>query len=98
MRDDHIRHLFENSPLNNLSEGDQAIIQGHLIRCAECHRAYEAARISGLLIKERTARTVEPAPFFQTRVIAAIRAQRQLPEPSALLRLWKSAGPLRCGC
>ncbi|HZS06543.1 MAG TPA: hypothetical protein VFD58_17025 [Blastocatellia bacterium] len=94
MKDNHIIHLLEEAPFDSLSEGNHATIRGHIIGCAECRRAYEAARISAALVKERAARAVEPSPFFQTRVMAALRAQRQMPEPSALARLWKSAGLL----
>ncbi|HWS54985.1 MAG TPA: hypothetical protein VN228_12690, partial [Pyrinomonadaceae bacterium] len=46
------------------------------------------------LLRERPASTVEPSPFFQTRVLAALRERRAEEETPALSRLWRAAGAL----
>jgi hypothetical protein len=42
-------------------------------------------------MKSRAQATIEPSPFFQTRVMAALREQREAESVPALFRLWKSA-------
>lgn len=94
MRDEHIISIIEDAPLSGLSESEMASIRAHTDTCAECRRAFEAAQISTLLLKERVAETIEPSPFFQTRVLAALRERQAVNEPSALRRLWNATGAL----
>ncbi len=94
MRDEHIISLIENAPLSGLSESELASIRAHAVECAECRRAFEAAQVSTLLLKERVAETIEPPPFFQTRVLAALRERQAANETSALRRLWNATGAL----
>jgi anti-sigma-K factor RskA len=94
MRDEHIISLIENAPLSGLSESELAHVRAHTGQCAECRRAFEAAHISTLLLRERAAETVEPSPFFQTRVLAALRERQAATEVSAFRRLWNSTGAL----
>src|SRR5215210_5349356 len=94
MRDEHIISIIENAPLSDLSVSEIANIRAHTDLCAECRRAFEAAQISTLLLRERVAETVEPSPFFQTRVLAALRERQAAGEASALRRLWNATGAL----
>lgn len=95
MRDEHIINLIERAPLSNLSESELAHIRAHANRCGECGRAFEAAQISQLLLRERVAETIEPSsPFFQTRVLAALRERQAAGETSAFKRLWNATGAL----
>ena len=94
MRDEHIISIIENAPLSSLSESEMASIRAHTDQCAECQRAYEAAQISALLLRERVAETIEPSPFFQTRVLAALRERQAAGETAALRRLWNATGAL----
>lgn len=94
MRDEHIISIIENAPLSGLSETEKALIHAHTAQCAECLRAFEAAQISTLLLKERALETIEPSPFFQTRVLAALRERQAAGETSALRRLWSATGAL----
>ena len=92
MKEKHIIDILENSPLASLSESELNTIRAHAESCPACRHAYEAARLSTLLIKERAAETIEASPFFQTRVLAALREkQNNVP---VLSRLWKLAGAL----
>jgi predicted anti-sigma-YlaC factor YlaD len=92
MRDDHITELLNGAPPDALSRGELAQIQAHIGRCPACHRAFDAARAAASLLEARSAATVEPPPFFKTRVMAAIRERQLTPEPSVFIRLWRSAG------
>ena len=94
MRDEHIISIIEDAPLSGLSESELADIRAHTNQCAECLRAFEAAQISTLLLRERVAETIEPSPFFQTRVLAALRERQAAGETSALKRLWNATGAL----
>ena len=94
MRDEHIISIIESAPLSGSSESELANIRAHTIQCAECRHAFEAAQISALLLRERVAETIEPSPFFQTRVLAALRERQAANEISALRRLWNTTGAL----
>lgn len=95
MKEKHVIGILENSPLASLTENELLTVRSHAEGCLPCRRAYEAAQLSNLLIKERAAEEIEPSPFFQTRVLAALR-ERQNNVP-ILSRLWKSAGALVSG-
>lgn len=92
MKEKHVIGILENSPLASLTESELLTVRSHVENCLPCRRAYEAAQLSTLLIRERAAEIIEPSPFFQTRVLAALREQ-QINVP-VLSRLWKSAGAL----
>lgn len=96
MRDNHITEILDSKPLASLSETELATIRTHIASCASCSRAYDAAQISVLLIKERASEAAQNAlnanPFFQTRVMAAWRERGN--NVSALRRLWNATRAL----
>jgi anti-sigma-K factor RskA len=94
MKYQHITEILDNAPPASLSEHDRETIRAHVSECAACREAYEAAQLSELLVKERSAEAIEPSPFFQTRVMAAWREQQETGRMPAFSRLWKSAGAL----
>ena len=94
MKDTHITEILDNRSLANLSENELIEIRAHVIECEPCRKAYEAARISAMVLKSRAQTVVEPSPFFQTRVMAALREQQAVESVPAMLRLWKSAKAL----
>src|SRR5262245_19167070 len=94
MKENHITEILESTPLKSLSATEVETIQAHTQVCERCRRAYTAATISTLVIKERVKQTIEPSPFFQTRVMAAWREQQATENVPAILRLWRSAGAL----
>ncbi|HEX8355252.1 MAG TPA: hypothetical protein VF611_20270, partial [Pyrinomonadaceae bacterium] len=73
MRDEHIKAMLEAGPLASLGKAELAAARAHAEGCAECGRALEAALASALMLKARAAEEFEPSPFFQTRVLAALR-------------------------
>ncbi|MBV9926242.1 MAG: hypothetical protein JOZ96_14575 [Acidobacteria bacterium] len=94
MRDEHIKKLLEEAPLSSLGKAELAAVRAHAEVCEDCRRAVAAAQLSSLMLKTRAAETFEPSPFFQTRVLAALRERRAAEEGWTLARLWKSAGLL----
>lgn len=94
MKVEHIIEILDSAPLKNLSAEQLQIVQSHVQDCASCDSAYQAARVSSLVIKERAQINVEPSPFFQTRVMAAWRERQAVENSPVLSRLWKSAGAL----
>lgn len=94
MKDNHIIEVLDNAPLASLSDSELGVIRVHTETCGSCRNAYEAARLSGLVLQSRAQTRIEPSPFFQTRVLAALREQQAMENVPAMLRLWKSARAL----
>lgn len=94
MSKNHIVHLLEEQSFANLSASERNRIADHTAICAECSRAYQAARIAFAMLQERTAIIIEPPPFFQTRVLAALRERNQVTESFGFGRIWQAAKPL----
>lgn len=93
MRDGHVIEILESGPFDRLTETELSAVRAHAAGCAGCRRAYDAARVSSLLLRGRAAQADGPPPFFQTRVLAALR-ERQAEQVWVLPRLWKAAGAL----
>jgi anti-sigma factor RsiW len=91
MNDKHIIDLLDSVPLGSLDETQLNLVREHARACAECNRAFTAAQLLSVSVRERAASTVEPSPFFQTRVLAALREQQANNSVPAFLRLWRSA-------
>lgn len=94
MKDKHINEILERTPLADLSETELEYVHSHTTQCAACKRAYNAARVSALLLKERAAETFEPTPFFQTRVLAALRERQAAQRSNVFGRMWQKTGAL----
>jgi len=61
MKEKHIVDILESAPLASLDESQLRVIRTHVESCVACARAYRAAQLSNLLIKERAAESVEPS-------------------------------------
>ena len=96
MSDTHITHILDEEPLTAFSESELGSIRAHITDCAECAQAFKATQLAELLIKERASETAADAvnanPFFQTRVLAAWREQRE--SSWSFGRLWNATGAL----
>ena len=90
----HITEILDNASIAMLSESELNEIRAHALECMSCRDAFEAARLSAVVIKSRVEATFEPSPFFQTRVMAALREQQAVESVPAMLRLWRSAKAL----
>jgi anti-sigma-K factor RskA len=91
MDDKHITGILDRGSIAMLSESELNEIRVHALECMSCRDAFEAARLSAVIIKSRAEATIEPSPFFQTRVMAALREQQAVESVPAMLRLWRSA-------
>lgn len=91
MKDKHIIDVLDNTSIASLSESELSEVQTHARECVSCREAYEAARLSAVVLQSRAQTKIEPSPFFQTRVMAAWREQQAAESVPAILRLWRSA-------
>jgi hypothetical protein len=94
MKDKHIIEVLDNSSILSLSESELSEVQAHVQDCVSCRSAYDAARLSASVLQSRAQATIEPSPFFQTRVMAAWREQQAVESVPAMWRLWSSAKAL----
>jgi anti-sigma-K factor RskA len=94
MKHEHINRILEETPLASLTETELEAIRIRANECQDCMQVYEAAYVSASLLKEHAAEAFEPSPFFQTRVLAALRGRQGVAEAWSLSRLWRSAGAL----
>jgi hypothetical protein len=94
MKDKCITEILDNTPVANLSEGELNEVRAHTQGCVSCRGAYEAARVSAVVLRTRAQTTIEPSPFFQTRVMAALREQQAVESVPAMLRLWRASKAL----
>ena len=94
MKNDHIIGLIESQPLGSLNDSDLSAVQAHVEECAGCLQAFQAAQVSGSLLKEHAAAAFEPPPFFHTRVLATLRERQAINESWGFSRLWRAAGAL----
>jgi hypothetical protein len=94
MKNAHVIGILEAKPFAAMDSNDLEQIRVHAAGCESCRQAYEAARVSALLLQERAAETFEPSPFFQTRVLATLRERQAANETWVWSRLWRTAGGL----
>jgi hypothetical protein len=94
MKDKHIIEILDNASIATLSESELNEVRTHALECMSCRSAYEAARLSAVVLKHRAQVTIEPSPFFQTRVMAAWREQQSAESVPAVFTLWRSARAL----
>ena len=87
----HITEILDNASIAALSESELNEVRAHVLECMSCRNAYEAARLSAVVMTKRAQVVIEPSPFFQTRVMAALRDQQAVESVPAMLRLWRSA-------
>ena len=91
MKDKHIIEVLDNASIMSLSGSELTEVQAHVRDCVSCREAYDAARLSAIVLQSRAQTTIEPSPFFQTRVMAAWREQQAVESVPAIWRLWNSA-------
>lgn len=94
MNDKHIIEILDSGSITTLSESQLKEVREHAVSCGSCREAYEAARLTAVVLESRAQATFEPSPFFQTRVMAAWREQQATESVPAMFRLWKSAKAL----
>ena len=90
----HITEVLDNAALASLSESELSDMRAHAQECKPCGDAFAAAQVSAVVMRERAQVVIEPSPFFQTRVMAALREQQAAESVPALWRLWNSSRAL----
>ena len=93
MNDRHILYLLEENSLRHLSDAQRLAIEVHTVECKDCRKAYRAARLAAELLLSRASETLEPSPFFQTRVMAALR-ETQSEKSWSFGALWQTTRAL----
>lgn len=91
---DHIVDRLDSVAFAGLTDSELAAMRLHSESCNPCQKALQSARLSAIVVKQRSALAVEPSPFFQTRVLAALREQQSSENAHVFLRMWRSAGAL----
>ena len=92
MKSKHITKILNETAFKDLSRAEITEINAHAENCAGCRRAFQAARMSSALLENRAAEVFEPSPFFETRVLAALREKQLVAKPiAAFWRWWKAS-------
>ena len=95
MKNEHILEILDEKAFADFGEAEMSFIKAHAAQCPDCFQAFEAARISSVLLKTHAAETFEPSPFFQARVMANLREKQAKINPFAAIgRLWKASASL----
>jgi predicted anti-sigma-YlaC factor YlaD len=92
MRDRHILEILDRAGFAELSADELETVRAHSIECPNCRQAFDAARVSSVLLKKRAgAPAIEPSAFFQSKVLHAIREKQNLRTPIETFRRWWQA-------
>lgn len=96
MKDRHVINVIEEGRFADLGEAQLSLIGTHAQDCDECRNAFAAARISNELLRVRAEmESPTPSPFFQTKVMAALRERQAIRKPiAAFRRWWQAAYPM----
>jgi anti-sigma factor RsiW len=90
MNEEHIIDLLGDASPSGLSDEHRSRVEGHVVHCPDCRRAYTAARGAATLLRARAAQEIEVPPFFATRVMAALREQQSKPLLFAPASWWQT--------
>lgn len=98
MKDKHITEILDGGKFDDFSVAERKSIEDHSAECAECRQAFEAARLSSVLLKARAeVPAAEPSVYFQSKVLNAIRENQNIRRPvAAFWRWWQASYPLVC--
>jgi hypothetical protein len=98
MKDRHILEILDGKQFAALDGDELRTVQAHCAECADCRKAFGAARFSSELLMARASLPApEPSAFFQSKVLTAIRERQNSRNPiEAFRRWWQAAFPLVC--
>src|SRR5215218_7269674 len=98
MKDRHILEILDGQKFAALDGEALKTVHAHTASCADCRQAFEAARLSAVLLNVRAeAPAHQPSAFFQSKVLNALREKQNLRKPMAAFRRWWQASyPLVC--
>ena len=90
MKNQHITDILNKHTFNGLGENDVAIIESHIAHCRSCLKSYQAWQISSTLLKVGALQTFSPSPFFETKLMAAVR-EKQAKSVAFFWRWWQAS-------
>ena len=93
MKSEHIIELIESGPLSHMEADELVTVRAHIADCVKCEEAFAAAQVATVLLREHQSESLTPSPFFNTRVLAAIR-ERQTANEWSWRRMWRATGAL----
>jgi hypothetical protein len=96
MKERHIINLLDENSYQRLGADELRLVEDHAANCPDCARALAAAKVSrDLLSVVVELPAPQPSPFFQQRVLAAIRENAVTRKPiEAFRRWWQVAYPM----
>ena len=99
MKSKHITETLDKAAFTDLNEADLTIVHAHIEDCANCKQAFQAAQISSVLLKVKSEISQPtPSPFFQAKVINALKREKQnLQKPLEAFRRWWQASAAMVG-
>ncbi|MBK8148336.1 MAG: hypothetical protein IPK58_09025 [Acidobacteria bacterium] len=92
MKNGHITELIDEKGLANIDSAGRELIEVHAAECAACADALAAARFSVSMLRARAdIGPIHPSPFFETRVLSALRERQLQKAPFWSFRRWWQA-------
>jgi len=92
MKSRHITEILDQTAFAELGAEDLTIINAHVKDCQNCQKAFEAARLSSVwLSTQAVLAPPAPSPFFQAKVLNAIRNKQNMVKPIAVFKRWWNA-------
>ncbi len=92
MNSGHIIELLDARGYRRLSDADRERVEVHSAICADCSDALRAVRFSESMLAARSEVAVAaPPPFFETRVLAALKDRMAERSPFWSFRRWWQA-------
>lgn len=87
----HIATILNEKRFSELTPAELTQISGHCAVCPDCASEFTAARIASELLFARAAAEVAPSPFFEARVLNALRERQMVRRPLLAFRRWWQA-------
>lgn len=98
MKNSHITKIIDQNNFANLSAKDLVIINAHIVTCRGCEQAFQAAHLSLILLRAQSNDNAPvPSPFFQARVLNALREKQNSIKAIGAFRRWWQASALMVG-
>ncbi len=98
MKNRHITKIIDQNNFANLSAKDLVIINAHVAVCRDCEQAVQAARLSSILIRAHSSENAPvQSPFFQSKVLNALREKQNSIKAIGTFRRWWQASALMVG-
>lgn len=87
----HITEILDEKRFSELTKTDLNLINSHTAECSACNEAFQAARVSAVLLSSHNTESFAPSAFFQSKVINALREKQTIQKPILVFRRWWQA-------